>query len=142
MKSRLMEHTLSILLVSFAFVGLVSVIQQKEASRLAARMASIEPYLRLDSIDFGNPLHAALFRETLNIFRPGSPAKNDSLLQALLNFRQEQFTNKAYKTGGEERGLTGTRLLKLGNMYLQFMLIYVIVMILSYHASQSLAIFR
>jgi len=142
MKPKLIEHSLSLLLLTCAFVVLVTVIQKRDAALFVERVQSIEPYLQLDSIDFGNPLHAALFKETLNIFHPDSPSKNDSLLQAIQAFRQEQFTNQAYKTGGDVRRISTARLLKLGNMYAQFILMYIVVMILSYHAAQSLAILR
>jgi hypothetical protein len=142
MKSKLVEHTISILLVTCVFVVFVSILKENEASRLTARLKSIESYLQIDSLDFGNPLHAALFKETLDIFHPDSSARNDSLLMSIQDFRQEQFTNQAYKTGGNDRGLSSTRLFKLSGMYAQFILIYVIVMILTYRAAQSLAILR
>jgi ABC-type dipeptide/oligopeptide/nickel transport system permease component len=142
MKSKLLEHTLSILLVSCAFIALVNVIKDRESSREADRTTSLAPYLRLDSLDLGNPLHAALFKEALDIFHPDTPARNDSLFQAIQSFRQEQFTNQSYKTGGEGRGLSSTKLLKLGTMYVQFIVIYIIVIMLSYYAAQSLGIYR
>jgi hypothetical protein len=142
MKSKLIGHTLSILLVTCAFVALVNVVMEKEKSRLDTRLKSIRPYMQIDSLDFGSPLHAALFKETLDIFHPDTPTRNDSLIRAIQDYRQEQFTNQAYKTGGDDRGLSRTKLVKLGSMYAQFILIYIIVMVLSYRAAQSLAIFR
>ena len=142
MKAKLIEHALSILLVTCAFAALVNVVMEKEKSRLDAHLMSIKPYLQIDSLDFGDPLHVALFKETLGLFRPESSQRNDSLLKSIQAFRQEQFTKKAYKTGGDDRGLTRARLAKLGNMYWQFILIYIIVMALSYRAAQSLAIYR
>lgn len=142
MKAKLIEHTLSLLLVTCAFVVLVNFLEEKEASHLASRLKSIESYLQIDSLDFGSPLHAALFKETLDIFHPDTPTRNDSLLRLIQEFRQEQFTNQAYKTGGDDRGLSSARLFKLGTMYAQFIFIYIIVMILSYRAAQSLAILR
>ena len=142
MKSKLIEHVLSILVLTSAFIVLINVVRRNEATRLAERTRNLAPYLQLDSIDLGNPLHAALFKETLNIFHPDTPGRNDSLVQAIQKFRQEEFTNRAYKTGGEERGLSNARLSTLGTMYLQFILMYLIVMTFSYHAAQNLAIFR
>ncbi len=142
MKSKIIEHTLSILLLTCAFVVILNVIKEKETVRYADRMKSIAPYLQFDSLDFGNPLHVALFKETLNLFHPDTPARNDSLLLAIQAFRQEQFTNQAYKTGGDDRGLSSAKMMRLGNMYTQFIIIYLIVMLLSYYAAQSLAILR
>lgn len=142
MKAKLLEHLLSILLVTCTLVGLAKVMENSEASREAGRTKAIEPYLKLDFIDLDDPLQRALLNETLNVFYPDKSARNDSLIREIESFRQEQFTNTAYKTGGEERGLTGAKLIKLGWMYLQFILVYLIVMILTYHAAQSLAILR
>ena len=142
MKDRLIEHSLSVFLVMLALAVLVAVAVRREASLQSARVENLEPYLNIDSLDFGDPLHRALFRETLNIFYPASHARNDSLLQGIENFRQEKFTSKAYKTGGEEHGFSTANVMRLGSMYLQFILVYAIVMLLSYHATQSLALLR
>ena len=142
MKAKLIEHSASILLVALAFGIFGALVMEKEASLRTARAKMIEPYLHLDFIDFGNPLHRTLFKETLDIFHPERIAGNDSLLQAIQRFHQEQFASLIYKTGREERGLSSARILTLGTMYGQFMIIYLIVMVLSYHAAQSLAIVR
>jgi len=142
MKTKLIEHTLSILLVTCVFLILITFLKREEERRAATSRSSIEPYLQIDSLDFGNPLHTALFKETLTLFHPDSPAQNDSLLRSIEAYRQEQFTNQINKTGGEERGVSPAKLAKLGNMYAQFILVYIVVMILSYRAAQSLAIFR
>jgi len=142
MKQRLIEHFLSICVVALAFGALITVVTKQESLQQAERVKSIEPYLRLDSIDFGDPLQRALFKETLDIFYPDRRESNDSLLHAIESFRQDQFTRDIYKTGAAERGLSSRKLLTLGPMYGQFILIFLIVMVLSYHAAQSLAILR
>jgi len=142
MKYKIIEHSLSILFVVIIFGFLLVTIRGGEQSQQIAHTRLIEPYLKLNFIDFGSPLHAALFKETLDIFYPRQPGRNDSLVQAIQAFRQEQFTNPAYKTGDEKRGLTPLRLSKLGRMYLQFIAVYVVVMFLTYNGAQSLAIYR
>ena len=142
MKARLVEHTLSILLVTALFGVIVFALRDTETSRQTARMESIEPYLQLDFLDFGDPLQRALFKETLTLFHPTTQARNDSILQAIQSYRQEQFTRQEYKTGSEERGLSGAKLARLGPMYLQFGLVYLIVMLVSYRVAQSIAILR
>ena len=142
MKSKLIEHLLSILVLTSVFITLILVVRANEATRITEKSAALTPYLQIDSVDLGNPLDAALLKETLNIFHPDTPGRNDSLVEAIQRFRQEQFTNRAYKTGGRERGLSGAKLSALGGMYIQFILMYVIVMVFTYHAAQNLAIFR
>jgi hypothetical protein len=142
MKQRLIEHFLTICVVVLALGAVVTLVKKEETLHETERMKSLEPYLRLDSIDFGDPLHRTLFKETLDIFYPDRRAGNDSLVRALENFRQDQFTRETYKTGGAERGFSFGKLLTLGPMYGQFVLIFLIVMVLSYHGAQSLAILR
>ncbi len=142
MKSRLLEHALSIVLVTLFFSVLIIFMRGKEADIQADRTAAIAPYLELDFIDFGNPLHRAQFAEALDVFYPDRRAGNDSLIQSIESFRQEQFTSEEYKTGGEKRGLSSGKALQLIGMFAQFCLVYLIVMVLSHRASTGLAIIR
>jgi len=142
MKPKLIEHTVSVVLVASVLVGLVVLIGNREASREAARMKAMEPYRQLDFIDVGDPLERALLEETLDVFHPGREAANDSLVAAIREFRQEQFSNPRYKSGVEEPGLSPVTFARLGGMYIRFIIVYIVVMVLSYRAAQSLAILR
>ncbi len=142
MKNRFIEHTLSIVIVILSFGVLISAVTGDETARRTEHLKSLEPYLLIDSMDFGDPLHRALFKETLDVFHPDRRAANDSLVRALDDFRQEQFTRQVYKTGATERGLSKAKLLQLAGMYARFIAIYLLVMVLSYHAARSLAVFR
>jgi preprotein translocase subunit SecE len=142
MKEKLIEHLLSILFVTLVFVVLVIILNQREETEITETGRRVEAYLSLDAIDFGDPLDRTLFKETLDIFYPHSQTANDSILSTIDAFRQKQFTNRLYKTGGERRKLTWASFLSLSTMYVQFVLIYVAVMILTYYGARSLAIYR
>lgn len=141
MKRTILEHLASILFVAMAFALVLGYLKIKEQEAEEARTSLVGPYLALN-IDFGNPMHVAMFREALNQFHPEDPAANDSILQAINDFRMLQFTNAAYKTGGEERGLSWTKATRLAWMYLQFIVVYALVMVLTYVGAQSLAVYR
>ncbi len=141
MKRTILEHCASILFVAAAFALVFGYLKLKEQEAEEARTRLVGPYLAL-AIDFGNPMHAAMFREALNLYHPESPAANDSLLQAINDYRVQQFTNAAYKTGGEERGLSWNKAGKLSWMYLQFIFVYALVMVLTYAGAQSLGVYR
>jgi hypothetical protein len=142
MIAKLAEHLLAVVIVSCAFVVLVLMLQERTAAERTAREESVQQFLRIDSLDFGNPLHAALFREALGAFQPGDEAANDSLLARIQAYRQEQFTDRTMKTGGDDRGLSGARLSILGTMYGQFILLYLVVLIITYYAARSIAVLR
>jgi hypothetical protein len=142
MNIRLVEHLLAMLLVTTAFIVLVAVVAKRDAAASAGRVHELERYLHLDGVDFSDPRDRALFRETLNLFHPDRVAGNDSLVQTIERYRQEQLAALTSKTGGEERGLSAARLRSLGGMYLQFIFAYLVVMIITYRGAQSLAVFR
>jgi len=142
MRARFVEHSLSIVLVTLVFLVFVLMLREEQSAQRDERTKALAPYLALEFLNLGNPLHKALLKETLYIFHPDTRARNDSLLRAIEAFREEQFTSQAYKAGLHEQGLTIQTLERLGPMYLKFILIYLVVIVVSYRAAQSLAIFR
>lgn len=141
MKRTIIEHLASIVFVAVAFALVFGYLRLEERNAEKERTSLVGPYLAL-TIDFGNPMHVAMFREALNLYHPENPEANDSLLQAIHEYRLQQFTNAAYKTGGEERGLTWSKASKLLWMYVQFIVVYTVVMLLTYAGAQSVAVYR
>jgi len=142
MAKKLIEHLLSIFFVTAVFALLIHWYQQEDRNAQQPRDLRIEQYLQLGFIDFGDPLDKALFKETLDRLFPDSLAQNAALLQSIDDYRREQFTNERYKTGVEERGLTRQKIGMLFHMFFQFVIIYVIVMGVTYYAAQTLGIIR
>jgi hypothetical protein len=102
----------------------------------------IQKYLDLSKMDFGDPLDRTLFRESLDIFYNRQTQRNDSLLAAIDNLRQRQFSDPAYKTGDNPDGLTWNMVRRLSGMYLQFIAVYGIVIIIIYLLAQRIAVYR
>ena len=141
MKRKLIEHSLSILFVGVIFAALVLTFERNNGKDELTSEGEVGEFVRLDFLDFGDPLDKSLFKESLNVFAPDS-ARNDSLVQAIDNYRREQFANALYKTGAEDRGLSWTRVQQLVPMYLQFISVFIIVMALSYYGAQTLGVIR
>ena len=141
-KRKILEHCASILFVLVIFSFLIVILHREDTQRLMAAASVAKEFRGLEFLDFGNPLHRALFNEAYRIFHPDSPAESDSVLQAVESFHQKQFTDRLYKTGGGNRGLTWSKLAELAPMYAQFIGIYVIVMALTYYGAHTLAIYR
>ncbi len=140
MTRKLIEHLASIVVVGALFVAAMLLFRSEAPKQPEA--GAIAPYLGLDFLDFGDPADVALFRETLGVYSPRTPARNDSVVAAILAYRQEVFTNPLYKTGGGERGLTRATLVKLGGMFLSFAVVYIMVLALSYYGARTLALYR
>jgi hypothetical protein len=142
MQRKLLEHIGSIAFVSIVFFLIILFLKDQESSVRRARAEVIEPYLHLPFVDFGNPRDRALFRETLDLFRPGSRASNDSLMKAIESYRQARFTDPEMKSGGSEHGLSWPVLQRLAGMYFQFIFVYAVVLGLTFFAAQTLAMVR
>ena len=141
MKRTILEHCASILFVALIFALVLGYLNHKDQEAEEARTHLVRPYLSL-KIDFGNPLQMAMFREALNLYHPEDPEANDSLVQAINEYRMDRFTNPAYKTGGESQGLTWEKASRLSWMYVQFIVVYALVMVLTYAGAQSIAVYR
>jgi len=118
-----------------------AVIRHEEGLRERDR-ALFGPLLSIPAVDLGNPLHVAMLKETLRLRTPASPARADSIVTALLEYRQRMFTDPLLKTGGGRRPVSGPLLLRLGWMYVQFLLVFAVAMFLSYYGARSLAVYR
>jgi hypothetical protein len=137
----LIEHLLSIAFVSLIFMILIAGFKSGQKQVQIRQDAAIQPYLSLNFIDFDNPLHRVLLRETVNIYHPESIAKNDSLMRAVDKYRAAQAANLSKKLNPYE-GLTFRKLWQIAGMYFKFILAYLVVMVLTYYGVQTLAIFR
>jgi len=115
-----------------------------EVSRIESRESDneIQKYLDLSKMDFGDPADRLLFRESLDVFYAGQTQRNDSVVTAIDNLRQRQFSDPAYKTGDTLDGLTWNMVRRLTGMYLQFIAVYGIVLLLIYLLAQRIAVYR
>ncbi|RMH81225.1 MAG: hypothetical protein D6681_18295, partial [Calditrichaeota bacterium] len=142
MKRKLWEHLLSILFVGVIFLSLGMVVHRLlPPPQPPTPPPELTPLLELDFVDFTNPLHRALLKETLNRFFPQQAARHDSLLQALDRYREAET---AYRTRRRQPVSlwSGERLRRLGWMYATFIAAYLIVMLLTYYGVQTLAVLR
>lgn len=142
MRRKILEHIGSLAFVAVVFSLLLFFLKHHEAAESEARVRQVAPYLNIPGVDFADPRDRTLFAETLNLFRPDLPSANDSLVQAIEAYRQSQFTDPSLKTGSGQRGLTWHVAGRLATMYLQFILVYVVVLALTFYGAQTLGIFR
>jgi hypothetical protein len=141
LRTRLLIHGAGIILMAAVFWIFISAF---EVLRVESRESDkeIQKYLDLSKMDFGDPLDRTLFRESLDIFYNRQTQRNDSLLAAIDNLRQRQFSDPAYKTGDNPDGLTWNMVRRLSGMYLQFIAVYGIVIIIIYLLAQRIAVYK
>jgi len=141
-KGKFHTHLLSILVVAGAFALILAATGGGTDPEAEARRQLVAPFLDLEFFDAGDPLHRALLKETLRLYYPSSEGRIDSLLQAIDAYRQEQFVSETEKTGAEALGWTTPKVARLIPMYLQFTVVYGIVLLLTLYGAQTLGTYR
>lgn len=140
LKLRLRGHLSGIFVMAALFVAVVFTLgTTREEVQVDPR---IQKYLTSGKIDFGNPVDREMFRESLELFYPGKTQRNDSLLKVIDDVRQRRFLDPALKTGYDGRKLTWATVGKISVMYIQFLIIYGVVLVILYFASKRIAIYR
>ncbi|HTX98574.1 MAG TPA: hypothetical protein VMG09_01005 [Bacteroidota bacterium] len=141
MKSRTLEHLLSIVLVGLLFAALLTWYNEGREREVSAREEAVHPYLAMDSVDFSDAYHRVLFRETVEAFYPSRDGLGDSLLASIDAYRMERFTRAEYKSG-VSNVLTMDDLLRLSAMYAQFIVVFLCALVLTSMGGRALAIYR
>jgi len=131
---KIQEHLLSLILVG--------VLLSSAAVLMAPKSQLIEPpdlYNELEFVNFNDPLHYALLKDMLRLYQPGQLQKNDSLLKALVNFSEKEL--KQLGDGNVQKTpFSIDKSISIFWMYLKFILIYVLVVLLTYYGVQTLAV--
>ena len=138
MKSKLLVHGASILFVSLTLlIGLAwtsSRSQSKEASARSTLAAA-------SFADLSNPFQKALFDDVMNIYFPGQFDKNKAEVSHLADAQEKALRDKL-ENSSEKEGLTLGTWTRILGMYVKFIIVYVLVMLLTYYGVQTLGAWR
>ncbi|MEJ2052395.1 MAG: hypothetical protein P8X42_00630 [Calditrichaceae bacterium] len=140
-RKKLIEHIFSILLVSAVLGALLYISIRDKNTRDNKANNRISVYLKLDFIDFEKPFDRALLKDVLDIYQPENKANHDSLLRAINAYRTNNLIKGLEEAYVSEK-LTSEKLIQLSVMYLNFILVYVLVMFLTYYGVQTFGTFR
>ena len=134
-------HLVSILCVFVVFMVLIYQVRSGGQTSRREEFERVAPFLNLPSLHLDNPLHKTLLRETLAVFQPGEPARNDSLTTLSQQYGAMDFAQlEALLRSGS--GLTWAKFESLSKMFAVFILTYLIVMALTYYGVESLGTYR
>jgi len=130
-KSKIIEHILSIIFILFIFIFLYFAFLEKGSSKYANKIQKIE---QIDGIDIDNPLQAALLKETIRIFYQ---TNTDSLL-IIYGLKQSEIESE-YNVATSGLVQPGWNLFF---MYVKFLIVFILVMTLTYYGVQTLGVLR
>jgi len=137
MKKQIIEHSLSIIFIAFIFAVLLVSFSASDKNQQPVERPLLQDNYRIKNFDYDNPLQKSLLKETLNIFYNQETA--DSLLQlyeAAYN-NEKSLTN--YKSTHQ---INSKSIIQILVMFLKFIVVYILVLGLTYYGVQTLAVFR
>jgi hypothetical protein len=141
MKPKLLEHALSIAFISAILLVLLFFVRSAVNSAAVHEQSRLNAYGNLGFVDFKDPFHKALLKDVMNIYYPDQYDTNAVIIGSILANRERQFENRLQKSYLEEK-LSPQKLLQLLGMYVKFLIVYIIVMCLTYYGVQTLAVLR
>jgi hypothetical protein len=141
MKHKLLEHFFSVFFVTLALIAAMWAVTRFVEALERRQNAGIDRFGDLSFINFNSRFDLALLRDAIGIYFPGRAALNDSAYKAIVRHRQREFAEKLQSTRVAEK-LSWKRAVNVLGMYARFLLIYVLVMVLTYYGVQTLAVFR
>jgi hypothetical protein len=141
MKSKLLEHLASIFFVTVALLLVMAAIGSFSRAAEHRKNAGMDRFGDLTFVNFDDPFQVALLKDVINLYYPGRYNENDSLYNALVHYRQNQEKEKYQNTRIEEH-LDFAKVKKLSGNYISFLIVYLIVMALTYYGVETLAVLR
>jgi hypothetical protein len=141
MKNKLIEHFAGIIFVTLTMLAMLWVVTAMTASAERKQHAGMECFGDLSYINFNDPFERALLGDVINCYYPGRADKNDSLFNAIVKFKQKEFSDKLQDAHVAE-GLSPAKIADILGMYAGFLFIYIFVMTLTYYGVQTMASFR
>lgn len=141
MVQKLIEHILGIIVVSIILIGILFILNVNKKNAVEEDLAKISQFINCEFIDFNDHFHKALLKDVMNIYYPGQYDKNSKTVNDIIYYREKEFSESLQKSHVSEQ-LTGKRFLHLLGMYIKFILVYVLVMILTYYGVQTFGVWR
>lgn len=141
MKQKLIEHFAGILFVTILMSCVLLVSTYYTASANRTRNRAVTPLLAAPIDNIHDPFERALFADCMEIFNPSQHDANTTTTRELFRIKEAQFNSK--RTGdNQDKELSPRQLRNLGNMYGSFLLIYFIVLLLTYYGVQTLGVIQ
>ena len=140
MKLKFLEHLLSTTCVAALLLGLMALARDHAAQKAAVPQA-IAPFVHWEFIDLNDAFEKALFSDLLAAFRPEDEAGNERTLAQLETYRRDRLLSSLQGARSTER-LSAGKFQALLWMYSKFLLVYALVMALTYYGVQTLAVWR
>jgi hypothetical protein len=134
-------HLLSLLFVGILFYILHLIFPPTSEEEQYSNFHLIQTYTDLDFLDLNSPEDRVLLRETLDIYDPDNSTRHDSLLTEIESY----LTNRMLSAAGSRElspGIDMAKFITLLKMWVNFALIYLFVLLVTYYCVETFAVYR
>jgi hypothetical protein len=141
MKQRLTEHFIGIVFVSIIMIGAFLFFEGRMSLGEKQREAKVAAFSTLPVTKINDPFEKALLADCMDLYYPGQHDSNEVILGEWYRIR-EQALNNSFKSSSSTQKISVASMLNLCGMYVKFLIIYLIVMLLTYYGVQTLGTLR
>lgn len=141
MKQKLTEHILGMVLVTLIMAGALIFFNNKALLNANALDKKVEAFSGVPISNVNQPFERALFAECMDIFYPGQHDSNAVITELVLR-KKETDLGKSLSASPAAQTFSMHMLVSILLMYVKFLLIYIIVMALTYYAVLTLGSLR
>jgi hypothetical protein len=141
MKNKILEHIYGIIFVTAMLIAALMLFNSNRAHQMNSRNIELNTLLDVPISNINDAFQQALAEDVINIFYPGKKQHNDSLFSELIQLKKAQYTTRLQRAHVAQ-SLSFEKLISLSGMYFNFVLVYIIVMFLTYYGVQTIALWR
>jgi hypothetical protein len=137
MKSKLLVHLTSIVFVTGILLALLAIYGVETAATRPVTDGTPD----LSFVDFSNSFQKALALDVMNIFFPGRFDENNRIIASAARVQNNTLREKL-QGSNEKQSLSWGRSGQLLGMFIKFLIVYAIVMLLTYYGVQTIGVWR
>ncbi len=141
MKRKLLEHAFSVVLITVVLVGAVAGIGWYERNARASEKEKTEVFGELAFVNFNDPFDRALLEDVANVYYPGQHDRNETALAEIASSHEQALAKKLTSSHESER-LNIAKAGELLGMYLSFLIVYAVVIALTYYGVHTIGVWR
>ena len=141
MRNKLKTHYVSLLFVGILFSIIYIAFPSKNEEEQYSNFQLIQIFTKLEFLDLNSPEDKILLRESLNIYDPYNETEHDTLLAEI----DKYLTSQLLSTVGNRHlssGIDINKFVSIFQMWAQFALIYIFVLLVTYYCVETFAIYR
>lgn len=137
MRVKIIEHLLSIGVISVLLVGIIFILRYHEKEKETILQEELKSLLNAPISNVNNTFEKYLTYDCMDIFFPGQTDKNREIIEKFYKIKEKEF-RKTITSSSAIKKLSFHTIKEITGMYVKFFIVYLIVMVLVYYAVQTI----